>query len=577
MFASLFRINVCAIALSCFVALSGSPLGAQTQQRPGARGQTPPRPAAPRPANPQRPPAPPAAKPAEPPPPPKPVAQDLHMKTVYTTGDQKTESVTYRKGARERFEFGDVVLLKQHDLKRTVQIMKAANSYMVVPDGSAPTPPMPATAPNAPPQKPGVVTMTTTITDTGERKMMFGQQARHAKMVIDKQPAPGACDPAKQHIETDGWYIDLSVPAQAAPDAAPSQTPAACVDEIKATQNGDPKVLGFPISYATTITGDDGKANVVSMEITELEVTTLDPALFDIPPGMSDAGSLQGLTRAVSDANETKLSQELTASTAPPAAKIPGAALVGVPEVVNKTTQQVDTRALRGRLVSELADMKLNAAPLAGSQADLAQVAGSHGYDYVLVAEITDLKVSKAGGGLGGLVKAASKVAGGGTGQDPTEAAVTIKLVQPDGKARYTTTAKGKDGGLDMKTGLGVAKFAGTMYMNMMTGKMMMNALNQSMTGNLGGMGMLGNPAMMSMQTQGLGMKAGMQMGMGMGIDPTAGAASFLMQQSIASNAALSGVPGQAGPSFDVALGEALENAAKSVADNLKKADAKKK
>jgi hypothetical protein len=499
------------------------------------------------------------------------------MKTVYTTGEQKTESVTYRKGERERFEFGDIVLLKQHDLKRTVQIMKAANSYMVVPDGSAPVLPAPAAAPNAPPQKPGVVTMTTTITDTGERKTMFGQQARHAKMVIDKQPSPGACDPAKQHIETDGWYIDLQMPAQLAPDVAPSQAAAGCVDEIKTTQNGDPKVLGFPISYATTITGDDGKPNVVSMEITELEITTLDAALFDIPAGMNDAGNLQALTKAVSDANETKLSQELTSSTAPPAPKIPGAALVGVPEVVNKTTQQIDTRALRGRLVSELADAKLNAAPLAGAQADVAQVAGSHGYDYVLVAEITDLKVSKGGGGLGGLVKAASKVAGGGTGQDPTEAAVTIKLVQPDGKARYTTTAKGKDGGFDMKTGLGVAKFAGTMYMNMMTGKMMMNALNGSMANNLGGMGMLGNPAMMNMQAQGLGMKGGMQMGMGMGIDPTAGAASFLMQQSIASNAAVSAVAGQGAPSFDAALGEALQNAAKAVADNLKKADPKKK
>jgi hypothetical protein len=578
MSASLFRFNVvCAFALSCFVALAASPLDAQTQPRPGARGQTPPRPAAPRqPANPQRPPAQPAAKPAEPPPPPKPVAQDLHMTTVYMAGDQKTESVTYRKGERERFEFGDVVLLKQHDLKRTVQIMKAANSYMVVADGSAPALPAPVGAPNAPPQKPGIVTMTTTITDTGERKMMLGREARHARMVIDKQPAPGACDPAKQHIETDGWYVDLAIPAPAASDVAPPQAPAACIDEIKATQNGDPKVLGFPVAYSTTITGDDGKPNVVSMEITELEITTLDAALFDVPPGMSDAGNIQALTRAVSDANETKLSQELTTSAAPPAPKIPGAALVGVPEVVNKTTQQIDTRALRGRLVSELADAKLNAAPLAGDQADIAQVAGSHGYDYVLVAEITDLKVAKAGGGLGGLVKAASKVAGGGTGQDPTEAAVTIKLVQPDGKARYTTTAKGKDGGFDMKTGLGVAKFAGTMYMNMMTGKMMMNALNGSMANNLGGMGMLGNPAMMSMQTQGLGMKAGMQMGMGMGIDPTAGAASFLMQQSLASNSALSGVPGQGGPSFDVALGEALQNAAKAVAENLRK-DAKKK
>ena len=527
------RRSISVFAIAFVVAVGALPLDAQTPQRPGARGQTPPRTAAPRPATPQRPPAAPAAKPAEPPPPPKPVAQDLRAKTVYTAGDQKTESVTYRKGERERFEFGDVVLLKQHDLKRTIQIMKAANTYMVVPDGAAPVPPASPAAPNAPPQKPGVVTVTTTITDAGERKMIFGLQARHAKMTIDKQPAPGACDPAKQHIETDGWYVDLPVAAQSALDATPSQPPAGCIDEIKATQNGDPKVLGFPISYSTTITGEDGKASVVSMEVTELEVTILDPALFDVPPGMNEAGNLQALTRAVSDANETKLAQELTAPTEP-AQKVPGVALVGVPEVVNKTTQQIDTRTLRGRLVSELADMKLNAASLAGPQADIAQVAGSHGYDYVLVAEVTDLKVSK-GGGLGGVLKAASKVAGTANGQEPTEAAVTIKLVQPDGKSRFTTTAKGKDGGFDMKTGLGVAKFAGTMYMNMMTGKMMMNALNQSMTGNLGGMGVLGNPAMMNMQAQGLGMRAGMQMGMGMGIDPTAGAASFLMQQSLAS------------------------------------------
>jgi len=577
--------------LSLVLALGVAPLAAQTAPKPAApktaapQTKTPPKAPARPPARPAAPAAAaPAAKPAEPPAPPKPVAQDLHMKTVYTTGDQKTESVLYRKGQRERFEFGEVVLLRQHDLMRTVQIMRAANTYMVIPDGGAPAGlPMPAAAPNAPPQKSGVVMVTTTITDTGERKTAFGLQARHVKTAIDKQPSPGACDAGKQHIEMDGWYVDLTLPALSTTDLAPppsQQAPVGCVDEIKATQNGDPKVLGFPIGYSTTIVGDDGKPNVVSMEITELEVTNLDPMLFDIPAGMMDAGNLQGLTRALSDANEAKLAQQLTSATPPaPVQNTPGAPLVGVPEVVNKTTQQVDTRALRGRLVSELAEMKLNAAPLAGPQADIAQVAGSHGYDYVLVAEITDLKVSKSGGGLGGIVKAASKVAGGSIGQDPTEAAVTIKLVQPDGKARYTTTAKGKDGGFDMKTGLGVAKFAGTMYMNMMTGKMMMNALNQSMTGNLGGMGMLGNPAMMNMQKQGLGMKAGMQvgMGMGMGIDPTAGAASFLMQQSMASNTALSGVTGQGGQTFDAALSEALQNAAKSVADNLKKADAKKK
>jgi len=499
------------------------------------------------------------------------------MKTVYTASDQKTESVTYQKGARERFEFGsDVILLKQHDLKRTVQIMRAANVYMVVPDGAPPVIPAPAAAPSTPPQKPGVVTMVTTIADTGERKTMFGMQARHVKTIIDKQPMPGACDPAKQHIETDGWYVDPPTQSQPAPEVVPQQPlPATCVDDVKATQNGDSKALGFPISYSTTITGEDGKPNVVAMEITEFERTTLDAALFDIPPGMNDAGNLQALSKAVSDVNETKLAQELVTSAAP-VQKTPGTVLVGVPEVVNKTTQQIDTRELRGRLVSELAGAKLNAAPLAGSQPDLAQQAAAHGYDYVLVAEITDLKVSKAGG-LGGMLKKASQVTAGGSNEDPAEAAVTIKLVQPDGKPRFSTTVKGKTGGLDLKTGLGVAKFAGGMYMNMMTGKMFMSALNPAMAGNLGGLGMLGNPAMMSMQTQGLGMKAGMQMGMGMGIDPTAGAASFLMQQSMASKALASGALGQAAASFDAALGEAFQNAAKTVSENLKKGEPKKK
>jgi hypothetical protein len=499
-------------------------------------------------------------------PPPKPVVQDLRMKTVYTAAGQKTESVTYRKGQRERFEFGDVVVIKQPDLQRTVQIMRAANTYMVVPDGAQVGPSM-AAVPGTSALTPGIVAMTTTITDTGERKTAFGLQARRAKIVLDKQPvAAVACDTTKQRIETDGWYVDPPGALVQDVQGVASQPPsAACVDEIRATVNGDAKVLGFPISYATTILGDDGKPNLVSMEITELEITNLDPALFDIPPGLNDAGNLQALTRAVSDADETRLAQELRAPSAP-VQKTPGVSLVGVPDVVNKSTQQVDTRALRGRLVSELAEMKLNAAPLPAVQGDTFQLAGTQGYDYILVAEITDLKASKGGGGLGGIIKAASKVAGG-TGADPTEAAVTIRLVQPDGKTRYTTTSKGRDGGggLDLKSGMGIAKFAGGMYMNMVTGKLMMNALNQSMTGKLGGMGMLGNPALMNMQAQGLGMRAG-----GLGMDSTAGAASFLMAQSLASNALAGGLPGQ-GPSFDAALGDALKTAAKSVADNLKR------
>ena len=78
--------------------------------------------------------APSTAKPA-PPTPPEPLAapappppQDVRFKSTYTTGDTTTEGVTYSKGNRERFEFQDMVLIKQHDQKRTIQISRTANT-----------------------------------------------------------------------------------------------------------------------------------------------------------------------------------------------------------------------------------------------------------------------------------------------------------------------------------------------------------------------------------------------------------------------------------------------------------------
>ena len=504
------------------------------------------------------------------------------MKTSYTTAGQHTESVTLFKGPRQRFEFGDMLVIRQNDLKRTLQVTQSAKTYLVVADGASPLAGLPVPAaptPAAAAKKPGVVNMSTTITDTSERKTAFNLQARHVKTVIDRQPQPGACDSSKQHIETDGWYVDLPLTQQPVTDAAVPKPPAdACIDDVNATLFGDAKALGFPINYSTTIVGEDGKPNVVSMDVSELEITTLDPALFDVPAGMTEAGNIGALSKALSDVTEKKLADDLATNPTAAVQKRPGVPLIGVMDVVNKTTQQVDTRALRQRLITELtAGKTIDAGPLAG-EGDLLQLAGSRGYDYVLSAEITDLKASKSGGGIGGVLKTASKVVGPGNGQDPTEAAITYKLVQPDGKARLSSNAKGKDGGFDMKTGLNVAKFGASMYFNMMGGKMMMNALNMSTTGNLGGMGLLGNPAMMSMQARGLGGGVGGGLGGGgigkmMGLDPTAGAASFLMQQAMSSTN-IPGV-GQQGPSFDAALGDALEHAAKGVADTLKKAEKK--
>ena len=120
-------------------------------------------------------------------------------------------------------------------------------------------------------------------------------------------------------------------------------------------------------------------------------------ALFEIPQGMTAAINPGELSKAVSNANEAKL-----ASGAPiPGVleKKPGALRVGVPEVANKTTQQVDTRALRTRLITELEEQKIEAIPMAAASPEELQTrAADLGVDYLLMAEITELKASKPGG-----------------------------------------------------------------------------------------------------------------------------------------------------------------------------------
>ena len=93
-----------------------------------------------------------------------------------------------------------------------------------------------------------------------------------------------------------------------------------------------------------------------------------------------------------------------------------------------------------------------------------------------------------------------------------------------------------------------------------------MGAFNTMRMMNMGGMGMLGNPALMQMQG-GMGMGA---MRMGMGLDPTAGAASYVMQQAMIGAAAAAGSQG-GGPSFDSVLEEAAQDAGNNVVETLKK------
>src|SRR5215212_838518 len=59
---------------------------------------------------------------------------DVRFKTKYTTGMEANESVSFFTDHRERYELGDIVLIKQRDQKRNVQISRLANTYVIVAD-----------------------------------------------------------------------------------------------------------------------------------------------------------------------------------------------------------------------------------------------------------------------------------------------------------------------------------------------------------------------------------------------------------------------------------------------------------
>ena len=119
--------------------------------------------------------------------------------------------------------------------------------------------------------------------------------------------------------------------------------------------------------------------------------------------------------------------------------------------------------------------------------------------------------------------------AGEATNKDVTEAKLTLQLV-PVGaaKPRFSTNTSGNDGGIGFKTGLRLARAAAMLYLRYASP---LGALNSMQMMNMGGMGgFLSNPMLMQMQG---GCRRWMGMGGG-GIDRTAGAAMFMMEQAMA-------------------------------------------
>ncbi len=230
-------------------------------------------------------------------------AQDLHIKKSITVGGNFVSSTeTSIKGSRERTvsqtPTGTTITLRECDLKRTITINDQSQTYFVANDpqdeAAIKAAAMVSGAPAA--DSAAYITETATVTDTGERKQMYGFPARHLKARVTVQSSQNACSQVNQSYELDGWYTDLSKEQASACGQflPPIRQNEGCNDRIIRRRSGSGKP-GYPLTENLTLHNPDGSTTQIGVLISDLSKQTLDKDLFEIPAGYTEVKSIAEL------------------------------------------------------------------------------------------------------------------------------------------------------------------------------------------------------------------------------------------------------------------------------------------
>lgn len=227
-------------------------------------------------------------------------SQDLHIKkNVTVNGYVVSTTDTSIKGARSR-EVSQgpagpaTVTLRQCDLHRTVTLNDQDQTYLSQEDPiAAPANPTGSAQANSD-DNGGRIDLNATYTDTGERKTLFGYQARHIKARIAEESSANACTKIHQTIEIDGWYADLGKEATTCALVAPPVTTAqGCNDKIVEHHTGSKPA--YPLSQTFSVPGPDGKPASVSTSVSEIVKQKLEPELFEVPKNYRQVSSMAEL------------------------------------------------------------------------------------------------------------------------------------------------------------------------------------------------------------------------------------------------------------------------------------------
>jgi hypothetical protein len=380
-----------------------------------------------------------------------------------------------------------MINITQCDLKRTLNISDMTRKYTITPMNGVDTTETSNGAPSSSAgsgrvTRGGVITYVRNVTDTGERKQMFGFTARHVKTRTSMEPSADACEKGSMNIETDGWYIDLDVDFECLTNQAPQQRPTGmrptgCQDRIVFRNTGAGR-LGYALQETTRFLNKDGTVqSEITREVVSLSREPLAPALFDIPAGYQLASSQQELfdpmamMKAIEQANGTdestyQVTKPYDPSKPPPippsnavmGAKQPGMIRIGVVRIGNKTTQSVDAGTLRSTLIAAITEAGVEAIPLTETAPDAAQAeAKQKDCDYVLFTDVSGLKQSAANK-IGGFM---GRAAGVGGAADRFESKLDYTLTPVAGGTPTQANASAKeDGGADASVNSALKKEA---------------------------------------------------------------------------------------------------------------------
>lgn len=296
-------------------------------------------------------------------------AEDIHIKKSITVGGNLVSTTeTAIKGARERSVTqgpnGNTITVRQCDLKRTLTLNEQAQTYLInndpVDENAAKAAAL-VTGGAAPESQGGKIVVTTTLTDTGERKTIYGYQARHLKGKITQEPSADACTQVRQSFEIDGWFADITKEQSAcATIAPPVQQSNGCSDKVIARRLGTGKP-GYPLQENITVPAPDGSTMTVGILTSEITKQSLPDELFNVPAGYRQVNSLAELNGAAPQA----ATPVQTAGMSPPMAQ-------PAPQVGTPSNAAAMKSTLMAGMLNPMAAPAANASALAMAQQQMA-------------------------------------------------------------------------------------------------------------------------------------------------------------------------------------------------------------